>query len=684
MPVRTLLLALAFAAHIASAAVLTPEMPLAQPAVRRAPGGQSKPAIATNGRDFFVAWTDHRFGGADVFGSRIDADGRVLDSAGIPLLPTGYDDHIADVVWNGSSYIVAYASSYVGINVADIMSDGKILGGLPIVVPRWINDVRIAWSGSAYLVTWSEPEGVRAQVFDSDMHKVGEEIAFGAGHRPAVASNGSGFLVAWSHGFAVVSTSGVASEPVAFTDRFVDRIAIASNGTSYLLFHAGSPASQVLSVSDRGEILRTIEMGYVTHPSVAWDGVRYVAAWSGIEWENRLYGATFDGAVHMTNGPQRLVLPEVRQMEPAIAAHRDTILLTWVEEGEVRSRAFWPEKFAVEPVWETTIASTGVAHQVPLDAVWAGSALNVVWREGDATEDPRILVGPLGGPITDIGGGTRASIAANGSTVAVAYTSLRPHARVLGGADVELDTTDTTSIDIAADGSEFAILWTGTNHAVFLAKVDATGAVTAPARVVSPSDVLLPHLGLAIEWTGSEYAVVIARITPRRNGRLTYVESDLFLHRFDRSLRPIGEPIFVKNLPFGGHAALATSGRDLLLVTSGSDGTGQVLSAQRLTFEGAPIGGAVELARGRFLQDPRAAWNGSEYLVTAWDSAGVTIWEGTEATTISTGSPTSGVVVAGALLYSNLTHVIADLPQAVARRAVIRYFAAPKLRSARR
>ena len=50
---------------------------------------------------------------------------------------------------------------------------------------------------------------------------------------------------------------------MAFSDRVNDDIALASDGVGYLLMHGGSTQSEVISVSDRGEIRRRGEVGLI-------------------------------------------------------------------------------------------------------------------------------------------------------------------------------------------------------------------------------------------------------------------------------------------------------------------------------------------------------------------------------------------------------------------------------------
>ena len=54
-------------------------------AISTASGFQSAPAVAWNGSNYFVAWDDARSGAEDIYGSRVDGSGGVLDATGIQV-----------------------------------------------------------------------------------------------------------------------------------------------------------------------------------------------------------------------------------------------------------------------------------------------------------------------------------------------------------------------------------------------------------------------------------------------------------------------------------------------------------------------------------------------------------------------------------------------------------------------
>src|SRR6476659_1762944 len=85
----------------AQAFVFGPERAITHPTLH-ALGGQLAPRIASSGDGFLAIWTDYRGESADLFATRFDSDGRVLDPTGIAL---GIGP-VSALTWSGRKYIV--------------------------------------------------------------------------------------------------------------------------------------------------------------------------------------------------------------------------------------------------------------------------------------------------------------------------------------------------------------------------------------------------------------------------------------------------------------------------------------------------------------------------------------------------------------------------------------------------
>jgi hypothetical protein len=104
---RYFVVMLAFVAQITAAWALplsmSPEQAVSAPAFGSAAGNQQTLGVASNGQIGFAVWLDQRRGATDLYGSRIDPSGAVLDPLGI-LIATGATG--GNVIWNGTEFVV--------------------------------------------------------------------------------------------------------------------------------------------------------------------------------------------------------------------------------------------------------------------------------------------------------------------------------------------------------------------------------------------------------------------------------------------------------------------------------------------------------------------------------------------------------------------------------------------------
>ena len=132
---------------------------------------QVDPALAFNGADYLVAWTDSRTGYRDVYGARVTPGGVVRDSAGI-LIATGesFQTH-PSVASEGGQSLVFWQDdrgTYVGwdnIFGARVTPEGTVLDPAGIVVataPYGQTSPAAVFDGANYLAAWRDArEGYR-------------------------------------------------------------------------------------------------------------------------------------------------------------------------------------------------------------------------------------------------------------------------------------------------------------------------------------------------------------------------------------------------------------------------------------------------------------------------------------------------------------------------------------------
>ena len=80
-------------------------------AVSRSLGGscceERAPAVASDGENFFVVYAEDSFDW-DLYGTRVDSDGSVIDPSGVPISTADGDRYSPGVAFDGANYLVVW------------------------------------------------------------------------------------------------------------------------------------------------------------------------------------------------------------------------------------------------------------------------------------------------------------------------------------------------------------------------------------------------------------------------------------------------------------------------------------------------------------------------------------------------------------------------------------------------
>ena len=154
-------------------------------AVSSAPGNQIYPAIAFDGTDYFVAWSDARNGGAnDIYAARITQSGQVIDPEGIAISVVGGDQSSPAVAFDGTNYFVTWQDgrSQVSSDIygARVSSSGAVLDSIPITISTSMylqSEVTLVYGGMSCMAVWTDRRnGNDSDVFASRLDQAGHVI----------------------------------------------------------------------------------------------------------------------------------------------------------------------------------------------------------------------------------------------------------------------------------------------------------------------------------------------------------------------------------------------------------------------------------------------------------------------------------------------------------------------------
>src|SRR5262249_32919997 len=69
---------------------------------------ESDPAVAYDGTNFMVVWTDSRNNASDIYGARVAPDGSVIDSTNIAVTTAGFARMSPAIAFDGVNYFVVW------------------------------------------------------------------------------------------------------------------------------------------------------------------------------------------------------------------------------------------------------------------------------------------------------------------------------------------------------------------------------------------------------------------------------------------------------------------------------------------------------------------------------------------------------------------------------------------------
>ena len=326
-----------------------------------------------------VTWKDGPSGGPyAIVATRVSSAGVVLDPAGLVLKTAAMPRLFPHAAWDGTNWLVVWIDEVlVGqreILSARVSGAGVVLDTPPRLLSQETNAESrpaLAWNGSHYLVVWEDSRnaasagdlyGVRVTANGTPQDSTAFVISDAPRLQdaPAVASNGSDWLVAWldrrDAGASVdiiaarVSAAGVVRDPAGIPVRTTlnaqEAPDVASDGADFMVVWA-EPALSGTSgldiyrarVGANGTVLSTASVlsnatGIQRAPAITFGAGNYLVAWEDGrtgDYDVRLSRLTPLGTLVVSEAQVVVGAQTAPQRTPALASDGTRFLLQWLD-----------------------------------------------------------------------------------------------------------------------------------------------------------------------------------------------------------------------------------------------------------------------------------------------------------------------------------------------------------------
>ena len=610
------------------------------------------PAVACNGSEYLVVYQDRRYSSeTDIYGTRITTSGVILDPKGIAISTApGYQQHPC-VVSNGSDFLVVWQDDRSGI--ADIYGTrvnqaGVVLEPSGIAICSAVNSQTYpsaAYNGTDYYIVWQDGRdttfneydiyGTRISINGILLDTNGIEIFAGIASqaKPCISFDGVNCLAVWQDDRTQIlgicgtrlDSAGTVLDPAGIVISGVQNLpewqpSVTFNGTDYLVVWTDDrngtyPDIYGARVNPNGTVLDTLNIpisltpGVKRMPAVGSDGNGFLAVWE----DDRdypagdVYGARINAAGNVLD-PQGIDVTTAAAFHnnPDVASGAGNFLVAW---GDYRLGLYSSD------IYGTRIDTTGsildspslmictapfgqyspsiAFNGVDYCAVWTHNIGGAWTVKGTRISTSGIVLDPSFISITSGGNAMSPQIAANESgfsTVWVdyrnSYTSPDIYGARIGAAGNVLDPSGIAIStlggieyrpSIAFGGSYYMVAWEDLRNGlldVYCARIDSNGVVIDSNGIaVTTADSLQSNTSVAFD--GSSYLIVWQ---DKRNGSY-----DIYGARVDQNgtvLDPTG-------------IAISTTTNDQIYPSVAFDGANYVVVWEDYTNYPSDICGAI-------------------------------------------------------------------------------------------
>jgi len=346
-------------------------------AISEATGAQMSPQVAFDGTNYLVVWYDSRGGTYDIYGTRVAQDGTVLNSSGIAISTAAENQYFPDISFDGTNYMVVWQderSDTFDIYGSRVDQNGIVLDPSGIKISGATDEQyypSIDFDGTNYFVAWFDNRtGTGYDIYGTLLGTDGSVLntsgipistAADAQRLPSVSFGGTDFIIIWYDRRdgsnndifgARVNHSGVVQDPsgihISNIDAQQTSPAVISYSGQWLVVWKdnrngnyadiyGSRISASGTVTDEDGILISASAQMQGKPAAAFDGTNYLVVWQ----EDRGGGPPFDiygmritpGGYYLDTDPIPISTVSGSQEYPAVAFDNDSIyLVVWQDD----------------------------------------------------------------------------------------------------------------------------------------------------------------------------------------------------------------------------------------------------------------------------------------------------------------------------------------------------------------
>ncbi|MCK4250123.1 T9SS type A sorting domain-containing protein [candidate division WOR-3 bacterium] len=397
-------------------------------AISTLPGSEHHPSIAFDGTNYLVTWSDY----ATTYCARVDTSGVLLDS--IPIVvaqDTSYESSSPSVAFDGTNYFIAWFSGQLSkdeVYGTRVETSGVVIDTAAILLSMSAYPGRASSSsfdGTNYFTVWTDSRdtansyiyGARVDTFGTILDPACINLM--KGKDPAIAFDGTHYLLAGSNidiKGARINTAGTVFDTVtifSISPNRCDDPAIVFDETNYFVTFVAWPYGSYIycmRIDTSGVVLDTngivISHGgvYDLGPSAAFDDSSYFVVWYHGTHETTfdIYGARISSTgVLVDTIPISIAAGSYRQWYPSVTFDGTNYFVVWQDNrngyADIYGARVTPAGVVLDPVGIPIC--TAPSGQYKPSIGFDGQNYCVIWedwRNGNYTDIYGCYLSPSG------------------------------------------------------------------------------------------------------------------------------------------------------------------------------------------------------------------------------------------------------------------------------------------------